>query len=1028
MTQLDNFGECVNLHKPAPIWRSMTRRRKRDYASTLPRPLPAEVARTALLERVTRADDASLIMLIAPSGYGKTSFLGQVARASQHAAWLTLSERHTELQTLSHDLMASITKVAEEATFERVHKAVAEGAQVSSLATSFARELDELVLNLRILVDQANLLSSDALAWLESFALALGEGHQLIYCAYDLASERLAAPLASGSALLFTASDLAFSEDETRAYLNARRSSADVYQVHRDLEGWPAGVGLVAAGVEHVLTHDDLLSAAFDQLPEDVREALPEASVLEVWHEEDAIQLGCNLPKGWLKEARRAGLPMTPLSVQAYRPHTLVIEVLDTGLRARPERYRELHSKAGSKAEKHYAFIPALQHFKKAEQTQNAFRVAELLVPQLRKRAEESLICDLLSSFCETDLPPSLIAAYGSALIHTDQTAHGEKILERLRAQELGGFRVLISLSILAGRKGDARQMLALAEESLYQVYDEETRVSPLTLKLTALLYLGRYSEALSLIHELTALLQNGENRVQLSLVYRQIGRIYFDTEQYSDCEVVIRQAISVLEELELAHTGPALSLADDLGNVLRIQNRSLEAQEVLERAFFQAKQYRAPQAGSLLDSLADVLMIQTKFEQAAEYYKEAVILLRYHKLDFPAQLARYKLFDAVRGSGDHVLARRLLSEAHNSIVVEDHIYFNGLSEFYDALDAFNHKDMKLARQAFEAALPLLIDPEPRIRSQVYLLELARQENILFRKDVGLLVNMLDSLGHNATLQIDAEPLKPLYEELVTRGWYAERFTPFTKPRSIDTLQRSQPTLSIQTFKDVQLTLEGKPVKLPFSKATELLVWLALYGPAMREQIIDALWDGSRDLKHVEYGKLALRRLRTALAEYVPFNPLVYAERQYQLADELEVKLDVQDMLDALNTGNLTARREALERYDGTFLPGVTSEWAEAIRVELHDMALATAMGLGTSYEHSDVPSALWAYRKAVEVEPLFLDSYHALVRLLQASGDQVGARLAYQTYLRVLTTEYGETPDLTFDDLLHRVQSKHLN
>lgn len=118
--------------------------------------------------------------------------------------------------------------------------------------------------------------------------------------------------------------------------------------------------------------------------------------------------------------------------------------------------------------------------------------------------------------------------------------------------------------------------------------------------------------------------------------------------------------------------------------------------------------------------------------------------------------------------------------------------------------------------------------------------------------------------------------------------------------------------------------------------------------------------------------------MRTVLAEHVPFNPLVYAERQYRLADALEIKLDVRETLKAFETGDDAARRKALERYDGTFLLGVTSGWVELMRVELHDAVLATATGLGASYEYSDVSSALWAYRKAVEIEPLFLDGYRA--------------------------------------------------
>lgn len=1009
----------------------MTKRRNRDYTSTLPRPLPAEVKRTALLKRITRANNAGLVVLVAPSGYGKTTLLGQVARASKHAAWLTLSDRHADLKSLTDALMASVTQTVKETTFGRVHKAVVEGAQVAALATLFARELDELPVNVKMLVDQTHLLGDDALTWLESFALALGEGHQLIYCAYDLASERLAAPLASGSALLLTTSDLAFSEDESRTYLNARGSSANASKVHRELEGWPAGVGLAAAGVGHVLSHEELLRAAFDRLPGDVREALPEASVMEVWREEDAVQLGlgCDLPKGWLREARRAGLPMTPLSTKVYKPHTLTLAVLNEELRTKPERYLELHGRAGRLAEEQEDLIPALKNFQKAGRTHDALRVAEVLIPQLRRRNENQLICDLTAYIREADMSPSLLANYGYALIQTDQVNYGETLLNKLWEQRLGGSVVPNSLGILAGRRGNPERMLVLAEESLRQADNEESRTSPLRLKAAALTNLKRHSEALALTRELISFLETGANRVELALAYEQLGRIYFDTEKYLECEIAVRQALTIFEGLHLSHTISALGLTNELADVLRVQSRLSEARGVLERALPIAEQYKLPDRATLLDSLADILMGQTEFERAAKGYKEAIILYQQYKYDLPAQIARYKLFDAVRSSGNYMLARRLLAEAHANTVVEQHIYFNGLPEFYDALDAFNREAYKSAQEGFVAALSLTFDLELKIRSCAYLLELSRQEGALTETSVGKLTDMLDKVGHDATLWIDAGHLKLLYKECLARGWFGERFAPFTGPHSaLDVHKRTLPLLYVQTFKDVRVTLDEKLVKLPFAKVTELLVWLALHGPASREKIIYALWNGSNNPKHVEYGKLALRRLRTALAEHVPFNPLVYAERQYQLADKLEIKLDVRDTLKAFETGNDAARRKALERYDRTFLPGVTSEWAERMRVELHDAALATAMGLGASHELNDVALALWAYRKAVDLEPLFLDGYRALVQLLQASGDQVGARLAYQTYLRVLTTEYGETPNVSFDDLIYKIQNKHVN
>ena len=1006
----------------------MAQRRNRDYTSTLPRPLPAEVKRTALLKRIVNADNTGLVILVAPSGYGKTTLLGQVARASKYAAWLTLSDRHADLKSLTDALMASVTRAVKEATFGRVRKAVAEGAQASALATLFARELDELPVNIKMLVDQTHLLGDDALAWLESFALALGEGHQLIYCAYDLASERLAAPLASGSALLLTTSDLAFSEDESRAYLSARGSSADALEVHRELEGWPAGVGLAAAGLGHVLSHEELLRAAFDRLPEDVRKALPEASVLEVWREADATQLGCDLPKGWLREARRAGLPMTPLSAQAYRPHTLVSETLEREFQVQVERHRELHTRAGHKAQRENNLLPALKSFGKANDMEKALETAEVLIPQLRSNHEYKLSHQLLTSFRSEDLSPKLYAELGYALLFLGNANYAEKIFQNLKAQNTGGTLVFFGLCDLARRHGKASQHLALAEEGLARAESEYEWELMQRTKVHALMGSGRFDEALTLSHEIVQHMEHKGNRRHLAVALYDLCLVYQRTGEDTLCEATIQQALGIYLESTEHKDHLVLGLTNNLAKLYRRQGRLQKAFDLLNQILPIAEQTPGLIRLLVIETLADVFMSIESFEEASTYYDR--LISQSHALGAAvlAQRSRYRLSDALRLRGNAELGHKTLAEARRDWDSED-ADLRGFRTFYEALNAFARGDKRVATEGFNKTISSLTNIELDIRAHIYLLEIARRDKALHKTQVVAFVEKLDDFGYDSILRIDAKPLKILYEEFIARDWYAERFTPFTKPHPVlETPQRFRSALSIQSLADIHLSFDGKPVKPPFAKVTELLVWLAFHGPSSREEIIDALWNGSSDPRHVEYGKLALRRLRTALAEHVPFNPLVYAERQYRLADELEVKLDVQDVSKAFEEGDDTARRRALERYDGTFLPGFTSEWVEALRTELHDAALATAMGLGASYEHNDLPFALWAYRKVVELEPLYLDGYRALVRLLQASGDQVGARLTYQTYLRVLTTEYGETPDFTFDDLLYKTQVKRLN
>ncbi len=522
------------------------KRRAKSYLSLSPRPLPAEVERKDLLNRITHASEVSLLVLAAPSGYGKTTLLGQLARAADHPAWLTLSERHTDLTTLADELMTSVAQVAKDADFTHIRKAISEGAQVSALSVPLAKALDALGVNLHILVDQANLLGDGRVTWLESFALALGEGHRLSYGAYDLSSERLAVPLASGRALLLTATDLAFSEEESRAYLAARGSTQDAADVQRALEGWPAGIGLAAAEVGHIVSPDNLLETVFNRLSEEVRGALPEASVLEVWREADAEKLGCKLPKGWLGEAQRSGLPLTPLSTKTYRPHTLVAEMLERELQNRPKRYAELHTLAGDEARKNEDLVAALQHYRKAGRLSEAFEVAEELIPQLNDRQEFKLVCELLEPLLPTveRFPPEVFAYYGHALFSTGQLKRSERVFQDLQASEQGEPLTSIFLADVLYEQRRYAKMYETICRVVTQANKSAHFYTAQRMLVRALTELGRHDKALALIQNVIARAETEENQLQLASALLSLEVLYFRTGDYAACERTILKAL----------------------------------------------------------------------------------------------------------------------------------------------------------------------------------------------------------------------------------------------------------------------------------------------------------------------------------------------------------------------------------------------------------------------------------------------------------------------------------------------------
>jgi LuxR family transcriptional regulator, maltose regulon positive regulatory protein len=277
----------------------------------------------------------------------------------------------------------------------------------------------------------------------------------------------------------------------------------------------------------------------------------------------------------------------------------------------------------------------------------------------------------------------------------------------------------------------------------------------------------------------------------------------------------------------------------------------------------------------------------------------------------------------------------------------------------------------------------------------------------------------LDAHGNDGVLRVDAVLFGELYAECVHRGWWPERFAAYASASGAQVLEVASPDddrleLRLQSLGAVQAFIAGSSAHIPLAKAGELLVWLAIHGPASRDQLIDALWDGSNEQRHIEYFKIAVRRLRASFAEHasVDFNPLTFEQGLYRISERLNVQLDATAVAVALRANDPLALEAAVLAHQGVFLPACESEWASEARVRFQEEALEAAMALALRLEADDPRRALELRRAAVRIDPLNEAAHVALLRSLMASGDQVSARVAYKAYARMLEAEFGGEPD----------------
>ncbi|MFC4456590.1 BTAD domain-containing putative transcriptional regulator [Deinococcus sonorensis] len=985
-----------------------------SFWSQVPKAVRHELIRLELLGRL--ADhEGQLTVLIAPGGYGKTTLLAQHARRFEgRAVWLTLGPDDADPLVLSQHLVGALRKVMPTLRLEAWEQLSHVGGSAEGLATALAHDLTRSTTNFEFILDGSDSLMSAAGRWLAQWMNSLTEGHRVLLAGRAEPPIGLAHRVARGDAQLIGLKDLAFSAMETAECLTRSGDGFDVEVIHARLEGWPVGVALVGSGASPQLTPADLLEDVLAHLPVSLQQALPEASVLDVWDEAQATQFGLALPDGWVQTVRQAGLPLMPLG-GSYRPHQLLREVLDARLRRQHSRFQALHLRIGNQAEQSGHRLQALEHYRLAGAYEQALLLARDLADEYENRWEYQLVRRVLEVFPEQHLPPDLRRLLGHALLETGEGTRGEELLYRLRQARQNSPGLLRSLAVLASRAGQVDRLLQLVEEGLALAALPRDRRRFLLLKAHALRQADRFDEALLVAQEVAALAERAGDLVDYGAALGQLEQAYNALGRLPESEAALRQALDVYARLGMPGRMPQLLI--NLAGLLLKQGQHDAALVQLDSAASSAEQEQGTDLALLHETRGDVFLWRSQHALAVEHYRRAQELCDQLRISILSLRIAPKLCQAALPLG--------------RLEVVDH----ALNTLNQAVRA----GLPTAEANQKVCIGLLARHEQRWTAALEALAEARA----FRADLGT------AIGHRAVVYhaeacwragrfdrsgataldhdlADAQPFHflpedaPLLEQLSRRCIDLQapivalnRLTS-DAPSKLTTEVPAPPVLSLRTLGTLQVHVAGTAVHIPLRKSAEVLIWLALYGPSSRDQMIAALWDGSNERRHIEYFKVAVRHLRLALASppSVTFNPLPYDAGQYRLSERFQLDLDVHIAAEALRSPSESSLRRALSVYAGPFLAASDAEWSASVRLESLEATVAVAFRLAELLEGTAPDEAAAIYHHLIAIDPLQEDAYVRLIRLCQERGDRASAKQVYLKYRRMLKEEWGRSPD----------------
>lgn len=398
------------------------------------------VPRAHVSEHLARAANATLTLVSAPAGFGKSTVMAQLAADPDRAtvAWLSLEPSDDDALTFWTYVIEALDRAGPGVGTAARSVLAGSGGSVDAAITTLLNDLVALETDLVLVLDDFHVIGSAAIHEQLSYFLEhlAARGHVVIGTRADPAF-RLARLRAKGALVEIRARDLRFSGNEATAYLESMHlslSDADVATLEARTEGWIAALQLAALSLQDRADATDFIAAfagddryVVDYLAEEVlrrqpvhvRDFLAKTSILPRFSGPlaDAVTEGEG-GAATIDALDRANLFVVALDDQRrwYRYHHLFGDVLQAHLVAeQPDLVPVLHRRASDWFDRNGDRAEAVEHAFRAGDRGRAADLVELAIPEMRRFRREPTLRRWIDAIPADEVARRPVLAVGHA-------------------------------------------------------------------------------------------------------------------------------------------------------------------------------------------------------------------------------------------------------------------------------------------------------------------------------------------------------------------------------------------------------------------------------------------------------------------------------------------------------------------------------------------------------------------------------------------------------------------------------------
>ena len=971
-------------------------------------------SRPQLCQQVLGNLDRKVSLISAPAGYGKTSLALDLARKSAlTTCWYHLDARDGNLATFYDYLCEALSEQLPDFKAELPPPSPDESAWgLAGLVTStLYKHVNEPLL---LILD--NFHEVDGYEPINRFVDALitylPPTCHLIVLSRTSTDLNLARLIAQQDLNLITRQNLHLNLEEAASIASGLIDDiADVENLHQKVNGWVAGFTLLASQSERQspnlrpdkLVHDYLKAEFFDGLNSvEQRFALYSAAIAPFSPRELEGDFGTDLKE--LTERFTAHYQMLyavsgdsatgASALFTYSP--LAQSFLASQLEhADPEAWRDLNVRTGERRWAEGRF-EALGYLARAKRYDLIVEKLADLTSQLRETGDWRRLGVWLRDVPEEDLrnqgelmtilaETEVMSCPAEALRHYEQALETQDLNAQTRSlAQVGSLRATYKLQ----RFQDVVQQSALTLANLERAGTEQELAQAYSLTASSQLMLGDYAGAKRHFEKVTRLAEQTNDSYLKSLAARGLGA-------HADFTGDVRQAVTYNEQT-LAYwegRGNTFEVAAILNNLASNHYYLGEVETALQhalRALSMRDELEAIGRFALLCcTLGDIYEAARQVEEAETYYQLA--LQHSSSVQFAHGYALQGLATLLLSRGELAEAEANARQALNLAQENKLQLLEGLAQLRLGCAQHRRKDSTQASGHFDLALDLFTSMGAQ--RELGLAHLYKSQVVADEKSA--------SEHRRRAEHLETELGYPLLH---------------AKSQPILASREQHPRLKLHTLGKLEFQRNGTliPVKAwNGRKPRDIVLFLSAHSRgASRDQIIDALWEGGRNLE--QQFSIALSRARRALGQE---KIIVRQDQLYTFSEAADVEEDA-NLLEATppDAPDETIRA-VLELYQGDYLPGYYANWVETRREQLRTKALHLfSVILGRSDNSASSLPELAS--RALAIDPCHEASHRHLIRYYFEHQGLTPARRQYAQYLEALK-EMGLEPNPAVTALL---------